>query len=596
MKINTISVKKKKISFCANYMKKLSTFLKQVDVFGRKTELKMAGHTKYKTILGGFLTLVLILLSTLLFVNFSSDMIYHNNPTVVFSEMFAPMPERSNFSKENNFFNFGVQYPSGIQFVDNSIYTPQVYLYVSDKTKNVINSSLIPFDRCSQADLPSDPVLNKYFAYPAGSNLSDMLCVKNLDQYYMEGSFDTDIYYALIIKIFLCTNKTSDPNAVVCKSPDEIKKKMGFFGLYYMDYLIDPKNFDQPGQSVGKGYFSPTSIGMTKSVARYIATTQISSNDGFIFNSFNYFTYPTFKQDDETLQIDSTNSGMAMKFVMRKHHNNMVYERRYKKLQNVLAEMGGFIQIMYLIFFAISMPFVSKKYFEKIINTVYNFESIEGTTKIFLKTKKIDKLPPPSVKGATGLNTTLKFMSSNSKSMGTDKEKEKSKEKFLNFFTSLSKKLPLKTTIMEFLKDFLWPFKRNNSQTILGSKLKRLKKGKHLIKQKLDISYILKKFYEVDKLKMVLLNENQYSLFEYLPKPVILKNAKINLCSTKNLKFINPEANDVTKIRKMYNAYQSIIKQNEISEMDKKLIELLDDNLREILDVIFNKFVIILLI
>ena len=562
------------------YLKKISNFLKHIDIFGKKTELKMAGHSKYKTTLGGVFTLVLVSLSTLLFINYSSDIVYRHNPTVVFSEIFSPNPEITDFSKETNFFTVGLQYPSGIQFVDYSIYIPQVYMYITDKTTNIIKSTLIPIERCLEANLPSDPVLHDYFGNPVGSNLSDLLCVKDLDQYFIKGSFDNDIYYAMQIKIYLCSNNTKDPNAIICKSPEEIKQKMGFFGVYYMDYLIDPQNFEQPGKAIGKGYYSPLSLGMSKNVARYIATSKVNSNDGFIFNSFNSYTYPTFKEDIETLQTDDTNSGMLMKFVIRKYHNNLIYERSYKKLQNILAEIGGFIQIIYLFFFLLTMPIVSKRYFEKIINTVYDFEEVVDTKlKSYIKSIRIKRLPPKKEH-----NIKLNFIID--KSVEVDKE-QIMKKKLMSYFNFRDKKKkPLNTTFWEFLKYYFGPFKNLYNVNKLENKVKRLKKGKNLIKQKLDISYILSKFYEVDKLKMLILNENQYNLFEYLPKPVILKNAKISLCSSKKTKFVIREANEISKIKKMQVAYRNILKQNQISEMDKKVIDLLDDNLRDILDVI----------
>ena len=37
----------------------------------------------------------------------------------------------------------------------------------------------------------------------------------------------------------------------------------------------------------------------------------------------------------------------------------------------------------------------------------------------------------------------------------------------------------------------------------------------------MDIVYIIKKLNEVDKLKMILLNDNQIKLFDYMQKPTI---------------------------------------------------------------------------
>jgi len=41
------------------------------------------------------------------------------------------------------------------------------------------------------------------------------------------------------------------------------------------------------------------------------------------------------------------------------------------------------------------------------------------------------------------------------------------------------------------------------------------------VKERLDVVYIIQKLVEIDKLKMLLLNEDQLKLFEYLPKPIV---------------------------------------------------------------------------
>ena len=118
-------------------------------------------------------------------------------------------------------------------------------------------------------------------------------------------------------------------------------------------------------------------------------------------------------------------------------------------------------------------------------------------------------------------------------------------------------------------------------------KLKRFEKAISAIQEKLDISYILKKFYELDKLKMLILDKDQYHLFEYLPKPMILKSAKIDL-GDKNFTFISYETSkDVLgKIKKMYNAYNNIKKKGELTLLDNQLIDMLDDQVKEIMEVL----------
>ena len=41
----------------------------------------------------------------------------------------------------------------------------------------------------------------------------------------------------------------------------------------------------------------------------------------------------------------------------------------------------------------------------------------------------------------------------------------------------------------------------------------------------MNINNIIKRFQDIDRLKLILLNDNQRKLFEYIPKPMISKNS-----------------------------------------------------------------------
>jgi len=53
------------------------------------------------------------------------------------------------------------------------------------------------------------------------------------------------------------------------------------------------------------------------------------------------------------------------------------------------------------------------------------------------------------------------------------------------------------------------------------TKGKYIKLTKKKVNERIDIVYILQKLVEIDKLKMILLNEQQRRVFDYLPKPVV---------------------------------------------------------------------------
>ncbi len=57
-------------------------------------------------------------------------------------------------------------------------------------------------------------------------------------------------------------------------------------------------------------------------------------------------------------------------------------------------------------------------------------------------------------------------------------------------------------------------------------KRKQFNFGVKNIDKKLDIIYIINKFIEIDKLKNLLLTQEQLKLFNYIPRPQIPDNAK----------------------------------------------------------------------
>ena len=57
-------------------------------------------------------------------------------------------------------------------------------------------------------------------------------------------------------------------------------------------------------------------------------------------------------------------------------------------------------------------------------------------------------------------------------------------------------------------------------------KMKKVNKAFDKLTAKLDIFYIINKLIELDKLKLLLLDENQLRLIDYIPRPVIKENEK----------------------------------------------------------------------
>ena len=106
------------------------------------------------------------------------------------------------------------------------------------------------------------------------------------------------------------------------------------------------------------------------------------------------------------------------------------------------------------------------------------------------------------------------------------------------------------------------------------------------IEELLDIVHVSNKLLEIDKIKYLLLNENQLNLFDYLPKPkisTILKENKLLLNKFSEIPEKDQKLIEKAMIAK--NSFIEIKNQKSLSNIDEKLLKLIDKNLIEILNV-----------
>ena len=104
------------------------------------------------------------------------------------------------------------------------------------------------------------------------------------------------------------------------------------------------------------------------------------------------------------------------------------------------------------------------------------------------------------------------------------------------------------------------------------------------IADELDIIKILKKLQDIEKLKRILLNEDQLYLFNLLSKPMIIhensskqENDQDKNAQDKRFKFTLKNNLNLEK-KKLLNIYKCVKEKENDSQIDKKLIKLLDED------------------
>ena len=162
-------------------------------------------------------------------------------------------------------------------------------------------------------------------------------------------------------------------------------------------------------------------------------------------------------------------------------------------------------------------------------------------------------------------------------------------ENMFNYLKAKEKpSFKLKITYLNYLTYKMMSIcKRRKKQDSDNNKFDYFEKGKSLIKEQLNGKFILKKMIEIDKLKSILLNENQLVVFNYISKPRILlhdtqkRNTVLSASPTEKMKNSsmlknNPISNELDTVVKFCNTFM-----NEKSEnlIDQRLFNLVDKKL-----------------
>lgn len=108
-----------------------------------------------------------------------------------------------------------------------------------------------------------------------------------------------------------------------------------------------------------------------------------------------------------------------------------------------------------------------------------------------------------------------------------------------------------------------------------------------MIQQKIDIQYVIQSLLELEKLKTLLFDSDQYSLFEHIPKPLLFERKMIDgdqkeiagnekFLMSHNSTFWNKK-NKILREKDFVEALHRIRNKENPDVIDERLIKLIDD-------------------
>ncbi|EAR90374.3 hypothetical protein TTHERM_00109270 (macronuclear) [Tetrahymena thermophila SB210] len=420
--------------------------------------------------------------------------------------------------------------------------------------------------------------------------------------------------------------------------------------IYYVDYSVITSDKAKPFQPLGRISFWISGPEFTKQTNINFRNTYLNSDYGLMGTDIQTTNALTLSGDREQVSPKSGNLLFDCFISFEKNVDN-VYNRSYQKLDRSLSQLGGIFNIIFTVGAIICRPLSQIELDLKLINRLFNFQdpndqsdkkkqdkkrnSKDSEKKEEIYTQAADQI---LITKEDQQKTLFKYelqKSLNQKSQVSSVQKSEGDE--LNIFQSkhLYKfERPNSTTIRETYKEKLkalkkgenkdsnkkskqdiqkeakelnsffsfslnkisfqgWEYYANFFKFSKLCKRKRyelLQKGVDKLYNQIDIFYLVQKLLEVEKLKRLLLNENQIKLFEFIPKPLLtLDEQKSNNLSDKIGLLYEDEKDIMQKTSEVQEAFQQIINSKaKPSKIDIRILELLDPQFKQLLSDLVN--------
>jgi len=364
-------------------MKNCLVFLDNV---GYRPQIYFQNNSKFKTFLGGVVTIFIAILTILATVSFGGDLYRRTNPTILLNKNFI---EPAYNMSQINIIGYRLFYTGGIKIEELNRLVDIFMLHTVFDPK-LAKSTLTRYEmiKCSQADIYKSNFLNLTSLI---GNPDDYYCVPNNTTLFLKGKYGAPINNHMHLRIGICKNTTQNNNT--CYPDEIIRKKMSsfFVSFIFKDSYIDGQDFENP--------------------VKYYITSNTLKSSAYTFRQDAYlFKDVTFKTDSgvilpdifqqDYMQLDSISSGSTAESNTETFTNVIVgltnlkdfYSRKYIKIQDVSAQVGGIIKF-FLIFADLFISYYSYvPFLESLYESLFKYNIMEKDNNLKKSTKNYNEI------------------------------------------------------------------------------------------------------------------------------------------------------------------------------------------------------------
>ncbi|KAL4426480.1 hypothetical protein ABPG74_004486 [Tetrahymena malaccensis] len=590
------------LSLIKNIMQQIET----LDLFGQGVGIRYKKRSCHKTKLGGLTTLIIWGLIVYQSYYIVYELVYQENPTVIQQTNYVYQQEAFNVTPRSFIIALGLQDQNYQHYYGEGIYTVKAFQNVINRNEtdssgtNQDSSSYkfeIQVERCSEKHFQIEESKQYFMHLP----FQEMFCLSlENNPPYIQGEFSANLYASIEFQFSKCQGTN-------CKNQTVIDSMLSraTLAVYISDTFINIKDRKKPFQSTGKNLFWSTGPNLEKDIFLSLINSKIVSDYSRITSSSQIVQTTSYSSDREIVLPSTSNLLFDFTVAYEKNKEN-IYQRNYMKLGSAFSQVGGFYNFLLMLGYLTLRRFSQDDLNHKLLNEVFDIKKKSNkdqqirdrkqgdAIKNFIQTnnesqiicQKNDKMTAPNNQDNNTVTPNFK--------------KDQNNQNGQTFFNNVStnaqqddqgegedEQTEMKTIKFNFLK-YLWNLWRCWS-CCKTTESNLINYASNKIFDHLDLLNIIKKLIEVDKLKQLLLNEDQIKLFEYLPKPVLIiddYNQKEEIESKfvqKNLKEIQSPQQEIDRKQSfdsVKKSYFNIIRKKARSIIDRKILKMLDPNVK----------------
>jgi hypothetical protein len=347
-----------------------------LDIFGGNFVFLTKNQEKYRTGTGALLTILYALILVMLFIQFGVDLYERKNPKVSTNIEVVPY-EPYALSNANFTFAYRVEDLNGNIFLDETVVYPKYYT----SAYKVINGSWSQLFLKSPAnrrchDFPDYKKKEAYY----NISLASWYCI-DFDNFTWGGNWDGNFVNYFQVNIQQCMNSTENNNHCANQknmSESFINDRTSgnlFYSQLFLSAVPAMDNYDQPLKTSLVNTYSLLNMQLSKRRVQTYKNTVLKQDIGWFWKDIRY---------EDVLDIDTSEPDFTFKDqwkqgILFSTYNYLgskrqVYSRSYTKIQEVIANIGGFAKFAHT---CIAIIFMNIKITYKNLFFMENFEKIK---------------------------------------------------------------------------------------------------------------------------------------------------------------------------------------------------------------------------